>query len=258
MPGHCPGRANWSWLLDQARLVEQIELAGYHDQLELLRRYRAGDVIPAETDIAALTLLQDIPLPLESLSQFNAVFPEAFTTGARYRSHLAGNAAWLPMAVRDFFAGTQGNGPQRLWVIPVSERAQQEGFLPSPRTDWANNQLVGAFDRILGLPDVGLIALPDLERLQIPADLQDIPRLRLPNPAPAFLPCSSEYDDTHRERRNPEEVPRPPEPRDFIKTLHALAASIAMHRPDMHLLLGMPFDSEGKTESPRIAPDDLE
>jgi len=263
MPGHCPGPANWRWLLEQPQLVGLIEQAGYHDQLDALRKLDkllksgVGEGPSDDTDIASLTLLQNIPLPLDSLSHFNHLFPQAFTTGTLYRSQLAGNAAWLPLAVRDFFAGTRGNGPQRLWVIPVSEHAQQEGFLPSQDTVWEDNKLISAFDRALGLPDVGLIALPDLERLQVPADLPDIPRLRLPNQVPAFLPCSSEYDDMHRERRYSEEIPKAPAPRDFVNTLNALAGLIARRRPDMHLLLGMPFDPDGETESPRISPDDL-
>jgi len=258
MPGHCPGPANWRWLLDQQRMIELIEQAGYFDELQLLRRLRDEKPVPADTDIVALTLLQGIPLPLSSFSHFDSLFPEAFATGTRYQSRLAGNAAWLPAAVRDFFAATQGHGPQRLWVIPVSERLQQEGFLPAPGTDWANGLLLGAFDRALGLPEVGLIALPDLERLQIPAHLPDIPRLRLPNPPSSFLPCRSDYDDTHRERRHSSEIPRAPEPRDFIKTLHQLAGEIALRRPDMHLLFTVPLDAEQKTESPRISPHDLQ
>lgn len=251
MPGHCPGRADWRWLLGQQRLVEQIEAAGYNDQLGQLRRLDAGELLSLDADIPTLTSLYGIPLPLSSLSQFDALFPQAFTHGAQYRSHLAGNAAWLPLSVRDFFARIAG--PQRLWVIRVPQALQQQGFLPHPQSDWLNGRLIGAFERALALPEVGLLALPDLERLQIPADLEDIPHLRLPNPAPQFLPCADEYDDTHRERRNPREVPQPPAPRDFLAVLQQLSGEIARRRPDIHLLLGMPFDPDGEGESPQIS-----
>lgn len=253
MPGHCPGRVHWRWLLDQVALTQQIEGAGYSDTLELLRMLRAAEPLPEDADIPTLTSLYGLPIPLGSLSQFEALFPEAFSTGTLYHSHLAGNAAWLPLAVRDFFTHATSMAPRRLWVIPVRQSEQQQGFLPHPGSDWTNGRLLGAFDRALALPEVGLIALPDLERLQIPADLQDVPRKRLPNEVPRFLPCSSDLNDSHRERRHSAEIPRPPKPRDFGTLLHRLGAETALRRPDMHLLLGMPFDPEGEGESPQIS-----
>ena len=253
MPGHCPGRANWLWLLQQRGMVAQIEAAGYAATLDQLRQLREQGSLPEDADIAALTRLIGLPVPLGSLAQFQVLFPEAFTTGSAYRSRLAGNAAWLPLAVRDFFARSSTQQPSRLWIIPVREAEQQRGFLPHPDSDWLNNRLLGAFDRALALPDVGLVALPDLERLQIPAELPDTPRLRLPNPAPAFLPCGNEYDDTHRERRHSHEMPRPHALMPFSDVLNKLSGEIARRRPDMHLLLSMPLDEKGTGENPAIS-----
>ena len=253
MLGHCPGRANWRWLLEQAEMVSLIEAAGYRDTLDHLRQLRDAPGELEDVDIAALTRLYRLPLPLTAFSQFQMLFPQAFSTASRYSSRLAGNAAWLPLAVRDFFSGMGAREPQRLWVLPVREADNQQAFLPHPDTDWMNGQLVGAFDRALGLPDVGLIALPDLERLQIPADLPDNPRLRLPNPAPQFLPCGDEYDDTHRERRNPDEMPLNLPQLAFSELIEQLGGELALRRPDIHLLLSMPFDEQPQGESPGIS-----
>ncbi|HKK22293.1 MAG TPA: hypothetical protein VJ947_01295, partial [Pseudohaliea sp.] len=206
MLGHCPGTARWDRLARDPRLLEGLAGLGFRRQAERLAALADTLAPPPETGDEELRTLHGLPLPLLSLGHFQALFPEAFTAPARYRSRLAGDRAWLPQAVQDFFesAGGLPDGAARLWVIRVDEAAGEAGFLPAAHADLRDPDSLGPFDRALLIPGAGLIALPDLERLQIPARLADVRRVRLPNPEPGFLPCGSEVDDTHRERRRSE------------------------------------------------------
>ena len=236
MLGHIPGGADYRFLLDSPSLLAEIESLGY-----------AADIAALRTAPLPQSPLFNLPVPVESLAQFKRLFPR-FSRPTVYRSKLAGSEAWLPLAVEDFFRHQDSATIKKLWVISVDESAGQDAFLPSADDDWLNPRNAGAFTRALMIPRAGLLAMPDLERLQIPAQLDDIPRLRLANPAPSFLPCSDEYDDTHRERRHSSEMPRPVPPREFAALLAPISRGLHQHRPDMHLLFALPFDPQQTAE----------
>ena len=142
-------------------------------------------------------------MPLYSSAEFDDIFPEARTRPTGYRSRLGGDRAWLAEAVTDYFA----NGGEKLWVIPVPEVERQAGFLPAAGTRLHDTRSLRGLAVALVLEEVAVLALPDLERLQVPAELPfPPPRVRLDNPQPAFLPCGEEFDDGHREHSPP---PRP-------------------------------------------------
>ena len=137
--------------------------------------------------------------------------------------------AWLPMAVQDFFEGSTSLGREqlKLWVIRVPEEAGSAAFLPAIGADLTEPASLGAFERALLPRRAAIIALPDLERLQVPANLPDIPRLRLDNPVPVFLPCGVEPDDGHRERRYSREIPHSPAPLEAAAVVAPIARSLA-------------------------------
>ncbi len=82
-----------------------------------------------------------------------------------------------------------------------------------------------------------------------------MPRVRLQNPAPAFLPCSQKQpaEDGHRERRNSNEMPGFTEhwsaPWSTKKIVANIIQPIHKYRPDMQCLwsLGMEYDNSRGT-----------
>lgn len=255
--GHCPPDdrpARWDRLARDARLLEEIGALGLRRETQRLRDWAQG-AIPAEAVGEELRGLFLLPIPIYSLGQFQDLFPGAFEGRTLYVSRLAGDRAWLPLAVQDFFESTRPmpDGVKKLWVIRVPEAAGRAAFLPGAGADLLDPSRLAAFDRAMLIPGAGLLALPDLERLQVPADLPDVPRVRLENPRPVFLPCAEHPDDSHRERRHGGEMPvaDPPWPPDRV--VPAIARALARWRPDMQCLLAVPFAAAGSGEVPRPA-----
>ncbi len=184
MLGHCPGPVAVARLQELPGLLAQVEQLGFGARL-------GRQLAQAEPRIA------HVPLPLNSMAEFDDIFPQARQVATGHRSLLAGSRAWLPQAVADFFA----NGGEKLWLVPVPEEEGQAGFLVPEYAVLHDIDSLRGLAVVLALQDVGLVALPDLERLQIPAQLPDVPRLRLHNPHPRFLPLSQQGGDDHRERR---------------------------------------------------------
>ncbi|MCV2218464.1 hypothetical protein [Thauera sp. Sel9] len=263
MIGHCPspdGGAQWPRLARDAVVLADIEALGFARQVERLRRLFDEPELAAADD-ADLLALYRLPIPIRSLGHFQALFPFAFDTDTGYRSTLAGRAAWLPLAVQDFFAGTASSNAdagipdtRTLWIIRVPERDGIGAFLPRPGADLVEPDTLGAFEHALLVPRAGILALPDLERLLVPAALPDVPRLRLANPEPVFLPCGTEIDDTHRERRNPDEMPAADETADPRRIVADIARTLARLRPDLQCLLALPLDSRPEDELPAPSP----
>lgn len=241
MLGHCAGDADLRYLFDSADVCDEIAALGYARRLDALK---AGG--------AATDPLYRIPVPVRSLAEFQRLFP-ATGRRMRYRSRIAGARPWLPQAVADFFAADGGDSAvsKKLWVINVDESKAQDGFLPLSDDSWLQPDNNSAFTRALMIPTAGVLAMPDLERLQIPSQLAGIPKLRLPNPPPGFLPCDADLDDGVRERRDSEEMLDFPEPCRLGDILTPMLRTLARHRPDMHLLLAVPFDRQLEGESPR-------
>ena len=244
MLGHCPGRVRPERLLALGDALNAIRQAGYGERLSQ---------IEMNPDSASL---YHLPLPLHSASEFHDIFPDAGRKRTIYRSSLAGNLAWLAPCVDDFFA----NGGHRLWVVVIPEEEAQQGFFASEHTDLTDPSTLTGIATLMTVPAIGAVCLPDLERLQIPARLPDIPRVRLDNPEPTFLPCTQSLDDDHRERRSEREMALDdlPEPLHFQKLLREILHWLTRYRPDMQCLLTLPLAYANEVDSPDADPAALE
>lgn len=258
MLGHCPGQARWRYLLESPQTVREIVLLGFSREMRQLQQWlEKGEPTTPSVAEQALLDLYGLPIPLLSLAHFQVLFPQADQQPTTYRSQLAGNRAWLPMAVSDFFqasqAGVLADGAKKLWLIRIPEAEAQAGFLPDPQADYSQPHTLNAFDRAMLIPNLGAIALPDLERLQIPANLQDVRRMRLVNPDPVFLPCTQSTADDHRERRRSREIPQPIDPWSFQSLLAPILKTLKKRRPDMQCLLSLPLQQAGEGSFPSVA-----
>lgn len=244
MLGHCPGR------------VRPERLLALKDALAAIRQAGFGEIIDQILTNPASASLYHLPLPLHSASEFHDIFPDAAIAPAQYRSSLAGSLAWLAPCVEDFFA----NGGHRLWIVVIPEEESQQGFFAAESTDLTDTSTLRGIATLLAVPSVGSICLPDLERLQIPARLPDVPRVRLDNPEPAFLPCSQSLDDDHRERRNTSEMALDdlPEPIEFQRVLREILHWLTRYRPDIQCLLTLPLAYANEIDSPDADPEALE
>lgn len=257
--GHCPPdhlEVNWGRL---GGALDEIGALGFRKEAATLRAWGEGSAAPGASEAdERLAGLFGLPIPLYSLGQFQDLFPGVFDASAAYVSRLAGDRAWLPLAVQDFFEQSESlpDGAKKLWIIRVPECAGRTAFLPDPAADLLHLDALGAFERALLIPRAGILCLPDLERLQIPAQLPDVPRVRLDNPEPVFLPCGTDLDDTHRERRLASEMPDPEETLAPRRMVPRIARALDRLRPDIQCLLALPFDA-GHYESPRPAADFL-
>jgi len=262
MLGHCPGSARWERLADDRALLDEIAALGFEHATRRLTRLLAGGgrSQPGDDDVRALLRL---PLPIYSLGQFQALFPDAFDAATGYWSRLAGDRAWLPPAVQDFFqnAAELPSGTLKLWLIRVPEDAGRRGMLPDPQRHRTllDPTALGAFERALLIPEIGLIALPDLERLQVPAQLADIPPLEPTPRSPVFLPCSdaaasAEHAAGGRNTNDGEDAAGVPEPEPALaahQVLVPILHALARHRPDLQCLLTLPLDADADKEVPQ-------
>jgi len=267
MLGHCGGKADLTQLRsDTLAEIRALGLVEEATELKRMQTAKAKTDVPADvqTDARAseaLEYLYNIPLPVLSLADFQALFPRATQWRASYKSQLAGDCYWLAKAVADFFnerqsvAGGLITGVKKLWIIRVDEALGQKGFLPDAQCNLTDISSLKGLHLALLPPGAGLIAMPDLERLQIPQHLPDIPRVRLQNPAPAFLPCSQQQpaDDGHRERRNKDEMPINTVPWSTQKIAGHIIDPIHKYRPDMQCLWSLALQDESSSGSPAIS-----
>ena len=248
MLGHLPGRVRLERLRPAARdAMRAVGLGEAMDHLEPVAPPRLG-----ASEIARVRALEHLPVPLLSAAELDDIFPDARNARTDYRSVLAGERAWLPQAVDDYFA----NGGERLWVLRVPESEGRDGFLPcsadAPDGVPALHRPLGlrGLAALLPLPELAVVAAPDLERLLIPARLPDIPRLRLDNPPPLFAPCGQSPSDAPRERRARSEMPEPQEPDATLAWLGAVLMSLARCRPDIQYLHSLPLQYSGAAGGP--------
>jgi len=240
MLGHCPGFVRMERLLRLTDAIDEMRELGFGPHLDAI----AKSPTPAP---------DHLPIPLRSAGEFVDIFPDAQSSqDTLYYSRLAGGGAWLPQAVEDFFA----NGGEKLWMVRIPEPEGINGFLPRPYTVLHDMDTLAGLAVVLVLPNVGLVAFPDLERLQIPAQLEDIPRVRLANPAPEFIPCSQSVEDDDRERRRSSEIIAMPEPLPLIALLRQILTPITDSRPDMQCLYTLPLAYSMESDSPAI--DDMQ
>ena len=113
--------------------------------------------------------LRQLPIVVGSVAEFDDVFPEARQQSMAYASQLAGNRAWLPQVLDDYFHA----GGQLAWIVLVDEADGADAFMPRPRRTVTDqpHELIGS-ELIHLLPHVGYLALPDAERLAIPQQLR--------------------------------------------------------------------------------------
>ena len=265
--GHCPGRVRPGRLSQYARErlaqlgfakeAEALPLAatqpGLDDTAEVSNPINDNSPLSSEQLFAArVQQLHHLPLAFASLADFTDCFPDADSAACAYTSQLAGASAWLPSAVEDFFRA----GGRLLWVIVVGENEGQRGFLPragavalSQPTSLRGFELLGL------LTSAALVAVPDLERLQIPATLPPPPRMQLPNPEPLFLPCadnSGDHNDPPQERRSASDMLTAPQPLPFTLIARHLLTFLARWRTDMQLLLTAPLHFSDGLERPAL------
>ncbi|GLS27847.1 hypothetical protein [Marinibactrum halimedae] len=247
--GHCPGRVNVDRLLAMPTLLDELERVGFGDHV---RQLQSG---VAQEPLASLSHL---PIPIYSRAEFHDLFPSALNGRTQYQSVLAGGRPWLAPCVDDFFA----NGGVKLWVVKIPEDERQAGFFPTEQTQLHDVQTLRGLATLFILPRIGTVACPDLERLQIPAQLPDVPRVRLANPDPQFRPCAQVYNqvtqDNHRERRHSNELPDAPDPLPFSDVLKGLLQRSAKARPDWQWVLSLPLSyapvAENAAQSPQVDP----
>jgi len=269
--------------VDSASLSAELQalLSGVQGGNELLSEFVAAWTAMPNVDPTALAHAADLlldrllwsrsrglfhlPLPLQSAAEFRDLFPDAETTSTRYRSVLAGSNAWLPQTVADFFA----NGGDKLWVIRIPEDQGQDGFLPLPDTELFDTERLRGLALALVVQGVGVLALPDLERLQVPPRLPDIPSQRLHGIAPEFLPCTGQSPTPGGPYPTMEQMPPPRAFNELIglPLLTAAADGIDMNqapsgvlrwlfrfRPDIQCLWTLPLSYSGELDSPVLDP----
>ena len=235
MLGHCPGRVRSERLLAMPTMLDEMRAVGFGPAVDAIRQ-------------GSDTGLYHLPLPLNSNAEFRDIFPDADQKPTQYGSLLAGNRAWLAQAVADFFA----NGGEKLWVVRIPEADGQRGFLPSEGTVFHDIRTLRGLAAVMVIPNLAVAAFPDLERLQIPARLPDIPRNRLDNPDPRFLPCTQRIADDHRERRYPDEIPDAPPPYPIGELVRPIANVVARYRPDLTCLFTLPLAYSGDLGGPVV------
>ena len=245
MIGHCPGAASKDVLFNHQSMTREMAAMGYAEQLDALKKSSEKS-----------DPLYNLPIPIYSLAEFLQLFSQEKSAAQEnpatlYRSRLAGSQLWLPAAVEDFFRYSGSHVFKKLWVINVDQALAQQAFLPDEQNTTMDLRPDNAFIRALGLPRVGLMVMPDLERLQIPAHIEGVPHLRIANPVPQFLPCSTNLEDGVRERRNSEEMQQPPAPRNFGELMRQMLAAISRFRPDLRMLISLPLDRELLGELPQ-------
>lgn len=232
--GHCPVSPTLDRLDRRGDVVfDELRRVGYGFVVERLL---------ADPDDPVRELYH-VPVPLHSSAEFDDLYPGVRQADTAYRSTLAGRHAWLPQCVDDFFA----NGGQKLWVIRVPEDDGEAAFLPPSVSNLHEPQSLRGIAVPLVLDEVGVIAMPDLERLRIPATLPDVPNVRLAKPEPRFIPCSAAAD-TRRLTGQPRQAE--PERQSFRLLLERIGTTLATHRPDMVCLFTLPLGHESRLGRP--------
>jgi len=256
MLGHCPGRVRIERLLALTELVNEIRQAGFAARLEKINTL-VNDIAVARANAVAQKEIEKLldqldisvshlPMPLHSTAEFDDIFPLARTTSTHYGSVLAGTRAWLPQAVDDFFT----NGGEKLWLVRVPEAEGIAGFLPEQPQSLLDVDKLRGLASLLVVNRLGLVVMPDLERLQIPAQLPDIPRKRLENPEPVFLPLGTLLDDGHRERRQTSELFAELPVQPMLTVLRRLLQLSSPQRSDIQFIVTLPLSYSNSLASP--------
>ncbi|MEH6443777.1 MAG: hypothetical protein V7784_07765 [Oceanospirillaceae bacterium] len=264
MLGHCPGAVDLAYLFNTPPIVAQIAQLGFEKRLAVINnvlkaalKARLEGNVEEEQDHRHW--LYGLPIPIYSLQQFQKIFTHT-QEPTLYQTALAGDQAWLPLAVEDFFqaptetANIETN--HKLWIVSVDQNLAQAGFLPQLGDDVLDSDNRGfhsSLHNALSVQSAALMAMPDLERLQISSMLRKIPRMRLANIAPQFLPCSFDYQDNHRERRYFKVTPTQPAPFHFTDIVVPVLQKIAALRADIHWIYSMPFADDREDQQLKMS-----
>lgn len=251
--GHCPGEVRLGRLRADAR--ELMRAAGFGEAVDALEGRRR----PPLSGEAAVRVrdLYHLPIPLLSSAELDDIFPAARRTAAGYASRLAGQGAWLPQAVDDFFA----NGGERLWMVRVPEPERQDGFLARALSRVTGDPVPGplplheAMDlrglaTLLVIPELAVVGAPDLERLQVAATLSDPAPLAIAPPPPRFLPLPCPQPRSAAVIPTPD--PKLPGPVETLPLLNALIAALDRYRPDVQLLFTLPLIARSALGGPAV------
>ncbi|HEU4583856.1 MAG TPA: hypothetical protein VFS67_36615 [Polyangiaceae bacterium] len=241
--GHAPGGARPERLAassEELRLTRQrLGAIGFQRVLSALDRYVSrGEVPTGRVNRLRVSGLYHLPLPVGSPAELRRLFPDAATTACQRTSRLAGERAWLTTAVEDFFHA----GGRRAWVVVVPEDEGRAAFLPRPQRTLREDleELTGA-ELVAACPEVALLLVPDLERLQVPARTALLAGFEPPPAEPRFLPCAG--GDVQVAPPEPAE-PVADEPWPHGTVLARLAGFLAAIRPDVQLLMAPPPELE--------------
>lgn len=249
--GHCPGAVSRAGLAADTALAAELAETGHAERVARWPAIAADPAQPADE-------LYDLALPIRSLAQLQRLFPDIQLGDAPPAGQ---TGYWLPWAVQDYFAAGDSEIDRRLcWVIRVPEGAgliaSLDAFAARPSAVRHEPETWGPIELACALPDAGLLVLPDLERLLVPDAAATVARVRLPNPAPEFYPCSADLGDGHRERRYSSEMPpRQPPDAQAAARLRAIAARVHDWRPDLQWLFALSAETDAGLALPRPQPD---
>jgi hypothetical protein len=266
MIGHTDKQADLSRLFANQAMLKDMRDAGYSSQLDkLFSRFNDKEENDQEKNDnekndnekkVKQDYLYNLPIPLHSFEEFQQLFSVEETAeeketkrNVRYQSRLGHDYSWLALAVADFFSADVMRHPRRLWIIPVDEQLEVQAFLPGDNSLAPDVNQDNAFLRALALPQVGIICMPDFERLHIAQAIKPVPKLRVVNPVPAFLPCGTNFDDGVIEWAR-QIKPKTDNVDNFVKHLRDLLTSIGRFRRDLSLLMSFPYDKEMEGELP--------
>ncbi|MCP3849978.1 MAG: hypothetical protein GY694_07040 [Gammaproteobacteria bacterium] len=266
MLGHCPGNVNLKALTHNMRSL--IRSNGYGLQMDCLETMFSASSeedltetfstqkISAYNDIDQKSLAQlfHLPIPLNSFSEFTSLFPNAHNTASLYQSKIAGDYAWLGLSVKDFFT----SGGELLWIVRIPEGEQQAGFLPSIKKGIHDSAGLKGLATLFPVNSIGLVAFPDLERLQLQSFIKNEPRKNLKNPAPEFLPCNTVQMDDHRERRWSSELDTQPEPVALQSIISPMMHHIEKYRPDLMCLYTPALEYDVQNNQALLSPSDID
>jgi hypothetical protein len=271
MIGHCPGNVNLQPLLDSEVLLNQLSLYAFAKQWQKLQfDYEQLGIDLGQNNEGLKQRLFNLPIPIDSLQMFQAIFPQAHQ---KMRYSTQQELAWLPLGVEDFFAyqgvaskgedqrsdsdqrsayvGNFQNQKKLLWIVVVDPQIAHKGFLTNiddDPLDLNNQGSYSALANALQITAASMLMMPDLERLQLINIKPSVPRMRLANIKPQFLPCRFDYQDSHRERRQSQEMIETVKPLPFEQILANILTVLSKQRPDLHFVFSLPYTTPKELE----------
>lgn len=237
--GHC-SEANTAAVHEDPQLLQQLQEMGYAGRIAAFDEHDG---------------LYDLPLPIRSLAQFQRLFPRAVADSPVFLSNEADVSDpskqetvddWMPWAVRDFFAAGPGQPDDRIcWVIRVRKAGEEDEFDSIDLFD-VNPSAVqhlpeswNAVELACSIESVGILVMPDFEKLLVPKNVFEAIEEQQAIPAPAFAPCSKSPAGGLNEGTRPSEMPDYEQRPDAGNRIRRIARRLQSWRPDMQWLLSL-------------------